>query len=253
MPESRATSPCPGTFRIGTSGWQYDHWRGGFYPDDLPKRAWFERYAEAFDTVEINNTFYRLPSAETFEAWREQAPDGFLYAVKFSRYGTHRKRLKEPENSVDNFVERARLLEGTLGPVLVQLPPRWKADPGRLRAFLDRTPGDLRWTVEVRDERWLIEPVFDVLRAAGAALCLHDRIRDHPWLTTTDWTYIRYHGVDYGGSYTQQRLSADADRIAGILEGGRDVYVYFNNDLGGHAIEDARRLRRFVRSRCGAG
>lgn len=242
--------PGGGRLRIGTSGYHYDHWAGVFYPESLPRSRWFEHYAARFDTVEINNTFYRLPGASTFDDWRERAPDGFLYALKFSRYGTHLKHLKDPAETVGNFLEVARRLDDRLGPILVQLPPGWRADPGRLRGFLAAAPADLRWAVEVRDPSWLCPQVYEVLREAGAALCIHDMIEDHPQQLTARWTYLRYHGRDCAGGYAHQKLAAEADRIARRLAEGTDVYAYFNNDVGGHAISDAADLRRYVRSRC---
>lgn len=238
---------------MGTSGYHYEHWRGVFYPESLSSENWFDHYARSFDTVEINNTFYRLPAGDTFDVWRERAPHGFLYALKFSRYGSHLKHLKEPAAAIDNFLEAARRLEDGLGPVLVQLPPRWGADPGRLEGFLEAAPEDLRWAVEVRDPSWLCEAVYAVLRRAGAALCIHDLIEDHPRQITADWTYLRYHGDRYAGSYSHQKLTAEAERITGRLANGTDVFAYFNNDKGGHAVFNARDLRRYVASRCDAG
>ncbi len=239
-------APQRGTFRLGTSGYKYDHWRGVLYPEDLPKDEWFGCYAKRFESVEINNTFYHLPEAETFDEWRERAPQGFCYALKFSRYGSHMKKLKDPEGTIGAFLERAERLRDRLGPILVQLPPHWGADPERLAASLDVAPARHRWAVEVRDPSWLGSEVFDVLRDHGAALCIHDLIDDHPRERTADWLYLRYHGEDYGGSYSPQKLSAEADRIAGWLGDGRDVYAYFNNDLGGHAVENASDLALFV-------
>lgn len=245
--------PGGGRFRVGTSGYHYEHWRGVLYPEDAPADEWFAHYARAFDTVELNATFYRLPDAGTVDTWRESAPEGFLYAVKFSRYGTHMKHLKDPADVIRNFLEVVRRLEDRLGPVLVQLPPRWGADPGRLAAFLDAAPDDLRWAVEVRDPDWLRREVYAVLREAGAALCIHDMIEDHPRELTADWTYLRYHGDAYAGGYSHQKLTAEAERVAGRLAEGLDVYAYFNNDVGGHAVSDAADLRRYVASRCGRG
>ncbi len=232
--------------RIGTSGYQYDHWKGGFYPEDLPRERWFERYAEAFDTVEINNTFYHLPGASTFDAWHDAAPPGFRYALKYSRYGTHMKKLKDPEGPLDAFLERAERLKSFLGPILVQLPPHWGADPGRLAAFLDAAPRRRRWAVEFRDPSWLHRPVYDVLADHDAALVWHDLIEDHPRRVTAGWVYERFHGEDYGGGYTPQFLTAEAARLRAHRDAGRDVYVYFNNDLGGHAVHDALALRRYL-------
>ena len=235
-----------GRCRIGTSGYQYAHWRGPFYPEDVPKREWLAYYAKHFDSVEINNTFYQLPDASTFEGWRRAVGDGFCFALKFSRYGSHMKRLKEPKDRIERFVERARRLGDALGPILVQLPPDWSPDVDRLAHFLEAVPRDLRWAFEFRDPRWLCEAVYGVLREASAALCIHDMIEDHPREATTDWTYLRYHGHHSSGGYSPQRLTAEARRIEQIRTRGEDVYAYFNNDEAGHAVEDAADLRRHV-------
>ena len=240
------TAKRRGRLRLGTSGYRYDHWKGVLYPDDLPRDRWLRRYAERFDTVELNTTFYGLPEPEAFEEWREEVPEGFCYSLKFSRYGSHMKKLKDPEGTIGTFLERAERLEDRLGPILVQLPPHWGADPDRLGAFLEAAPSRRRWSVEVRDPSWLCRAVFEVLREHGAALCIHDMIDDHPRVRTTDWLYLRYHGQDYAGAYSPQRLSAEADRIADWLNEGLDVYAYFNNDLGGHAVADAGNLARYL-------
>lgn len=231
---------------IGTSGYQYDHWKGVFYPDDLPKRKWFEHYTRHFDTVEINNTFYHLPQASAFEGWREQAPAGFCYVLKFSRYGSHLKCLKDPQDTISSFWERAALLGPHLGPVLVQLKPRWSINLDRLRGFLEALPEGRRWAFEFRDPSWLDKGVFDLLRRHGAALCIHDMIPDHPREVTADWVYLRFHGDHYSGSYAPQFLSAVAQRIADHVDGGRDVYAYFNNDAEGFAVRNAQDVKRFL-------
>jgi uncharacterized protein YecE (DUF72 family) len=236
-----------GDLRVGTSGYVYPHWSGDFYPDDLPRKAWFDHYAKHFDTVEINNTFYRLPEADVFDRWREQAPPGFRYALKYSRYGTHLKHLADPEEPLQRFLEVAERLRSWLGPILVQLPPSWRADPPRLDAFLRAAPRRHRWAVELRDPDWLTDEVYAVLRDHGAALVIHDMIEDHPVLLTADWTYLRFHGEHYGGRYTHQALSGRARVIRRWLDAGIDVHAYFNNDEGGHAPHDAADLRRYVR------
>ena len=238
-----------GHVRIGTSGYQYDHWKGRFYPEGLPKKQWFSHFAAHFDTVEINNTFYNLPDASTFEDWARQAPGGFCFALKFSRFGTHMKKLRDPENSVSNFVSRAKLLGGHLGPILVQLPPHWRANPERLDAFLRVAPDAYRWAVEMRDASWLCDAVYDVLRGHGAALCLHDLIANHPRVVTAGWVYERYHGDHYGGAYSHQALTAIAERYAEYRDEGLDVYAYFNNDEDAHAVTNARDLKRYLEKR----
>ncbi|MCO5171387.1 MAG: DUF72 domain-containing protein [Planctomycetes bacterium] len=250
----RRSSRARGDARVGTSGWQYRHWRGVFYPEGLRTAEWFDFYAGRFDTVEVNNTFYRLPEAATFTAWRRQAPAGFLYAVKFNRFGTHMKKLLDPAQTVGRFLERALELEHTLGPVLVHLPPRWKVQVDRLARFLDvATSGQgrrVRWAVELRDPSWLCEPVYRVLRERGVALCLHDMLPNHPDVVTADWTYLRYHGGRwYDGAYDDAALDEAARRVEAHRARGRDVYVYFNNDLHGHAVRNATDLRARLRPR----
>jgi uncharacterized protein YecE (DUF72 family) len=233
-----------GTFRVGTSGFHYEHWKGVFYPEDLPKSRWFSHYVRNFDTVELNNTFYRLPSASTFDAWKKQAPKNFCYALKFNRYGSHLLRLKRPRPTIGKFLSVAQRLGEFLGPVLVQLPPRWNVNIPRLESFLAAAPRAVRWAVEFRDSRWLCPEVFAILERHRAALCIHDMIEDHPRTVTATWTYLRYHGEHYGGSYTPQRLAADARWIRNQLASGKDVYVYFNNDAQGYAVRNAADLKR---------
>jgi len=249
MPQKETIVHARHRARIGTSGWQYEHWRGLFYPPAINRRDWFRFYADRFDTVEINNTFYNLPSESVFDSWRARAPENFLFALKFSRYGSHYRRLLEPQASIDAFVDRARRLEEHLGPILVQLPPRWKADAIRLSAFLDAAPSTMRWAVEFRDPSWLCEPVYEVLRSHGAALCIHDMIQDHPRVVTTSWTYLRFHGTHHAGDYDRRSLTVEAGRIGGLLEQGLDVYAYFNNDGGGHALHNAEDLREMTPAR----
>ncbi len=235
--------------RVGTSGYQYDHWSGVFYPAHLPTDRWFGFFAERFDTVEINNTFYHLPSERTFDAWRARAPDGFCYTLKFSRYGTHLKHLKDPADTIGRFLERAERLGPHLGPILVQLRPNWRVNVERLAGFLEAAPARHRWAVEFRDPSWLCRPVYGLLRRHNAALCVHDLIPDHPRLVTADWVYLRFHGAGDGGQYGHQALSGAARRVERHLAAGRDVFAYFNNDAHGYAISNAADLRRYL-GRC---
>jgi len=234
--------------RVGCSGWSYRDWRGTVYPASATTKDWFRLYSERFDTVEINNTFYRLPAASTVDAWREQAPPSFLYAVKVGQFGSHRMKLKDPSRWLANHLERVERLKSHLGPQLVQLPPNWKRDTVRLDEFLSAAPTRLRWTVEIRDRSWLHDDVFATLERHGAALCIHDMISDHPWVRTADWTYVRFHGPQpetarYHGRYGGRRLWRSADRLRAWLDDGCDVYAYFNNDYEGHAVDDATWLR----------
>lgn len=238
-----------GEVRIGCSGWVYKDWRGVVYPRDLPQRRWFEHYSASFDTVEINNTFYRLPPPSTVEAWAAQAPAGFTYAVKVGQFGSHRMKLLDPEPWLGNHLDRVQRLGLALGPNLVQLPPRWKRNVERLDEFLAIAPKHIRWAVEVRDPSWLHDDVYDVLHRHGAALCIHDLLPDHPWEVTAAWSYLRFHGphapdVKYDGLYGGRRLWRVADRIEALVDRGVDIYAYFNNDWHGHAVTDARWLRQ---------
>ena len=240
-----------GEVRVGCSGWVYRDWRGTVYPADLPQRRWFESYATRFDTVEINATFYRLPTANAVEHWAEQAPSGFVYAAKLGQFGSHRMKLRDAASWLPNHLDRVCRLGAALGPTLVQLPPRWRRDAGRLDEFLAIAPRTLRWAVEVRDPSWLHDDVFAVLERHRAALCLHDLLADHPWIRTTDWTYVRFHGPDarnqkYVGRYGGRRLWRAAERLAEWADDGVDAYVYFNNDYDGAAVADATWFRSRV-------
>jgi len=234
--------------RIGCSGWQYKHWRGDFYPADLPQSRWFEHYAGVFDTVEINNTFYRLPEGSTFTKWREQAPRGFLYAVKASRFLTHMKKLKDPEEPLDRFFENARHLASRFGPVLYQLPPRWPIDLERFEHFLAALPARHRHVVEFRDPSWYDDRVYALMERHGVALCLHDMQGSATERHVVGrFVYVRFHGwTKYAGRYSDERLDQWADWLAERIGDGCDVFAYFNNDVGGHAPRDAVRLRERV-------
>ena len=235
--------------RIGCSGWEYKHWKGEFYPSGMPRTAWFAFYASRFDTVEINNTFYRLPEVSTFAAWSARAPRGFLYAVKASRFLTHMKKLKDPEEPLDRLFTRMRPLRRHLGPVLYQLPPAWKLDRARLEHFLQELPAGVRHVLEFRDPSWYADDVLAMLERHDVALCLHDmrgsasgRERVGPFV------YVRFHGPtgQYNGGYSDERLEDWADWLRREQRAGRDVYAYFNNDVGGHAPRNAQTLRRLM-------
>jgi uncharacterized protein YecE (DUF72 family) len=241
--------PRPPDLRLGTSGYQYDHWKGTFYPADLRKDDWLARYATRFSTVEINATFYGLPTESTVAAWRDAVPDGFLFALKFSRYGSHRKCLKDPEQTVPPFLDAARILGDKLGPLLVQLKPNWRRNVERLRHFLDALPGDFRWAFEFRDPSWFCDEVYSMLRDHRAALVVHDMIDRHPEVRTADWTYRRFHGDHYAGHYSPQFLTALARRLAQERGEARSAFVYFNNDADACAVEDAQNLQRYLQRR----
>ncbi len=243
-----------GELRVGCSGWSYKDWRGVVYPADIPQRRWFEHYQSLFDTVELNTTFYRLPTSEAVEKWAAAARPGFVYAVKLGAFGSHRMKLRDPESWMSNHLDRVRRLAEHLGPNLVQLPPRWKRNVDRLDEFLSTAPRSIRWAVEVREPSWFHDDVFDVLQRHNAALCIHDLLESHPFELTADWTYVRFHGPDalqhpYHGSYGEARLGDWANQLGPLLEQGRDVYAYFNNDWYGHAVADAVYLRDQLASR----
>jgi len=242
-----------GSARVGCSGWVYRHWRGAVYPADLPQKRWFEHYASLLDTVEINNSFYRLPTEAAVEGWAAEAPAGFVYALKLGAFGSHRMKLRDAGSWLPNHLDRVERLGAHAGPTLVQLPPRWKRNAERLDEFLAVAPRTVRWAVELREPSWLHEEVYDVLRRHGAALCIHDLLAGHPWELTTDWTYVRFHGPQaverpYQGRYGPDGLFWMAERLSAWLTEGRDVYAYFNNDDSGFAVEDARWLAGRLRN-----
>lgn len=235
-----------GRARIGCSGWQYRHWRGTFYPAELPQSRWFEHYTSIFDTVEINNSFYRLPERATFAAWAARAPMRFEFAVKASRFLTHMKKLKDPEEPLDRLFSRMRGLGRRLGPVLYQLPPGWRVDTARFQHFLDALPRGPRHVVEFRDPSWYCAEIRALLERHHVAICLHDM----PGSATGKepvgpFVYVRFHGATgkYGGSYSDERLRQWAEWLGAQRATGRDVYAYFNNDAGGHAPRNAITLR----------
>lgn len=227
---------------VGTSGWQYRDWRGAFYPQKLPQKEWLEYFAERFQTVEVNNTFYNLPEAHVFAAWAERTPEDFVVTVKMSRFLTHIKRLLEPEEPVERFFDRARKLGRKLGPVLLQLPPALEADTHRLDAALAIMPRGVRVAVEFRHRSWYVDDVRRVLESHGAALCWADRRRplDPPW-RTAGWGFIRFHeGVaSPRPCYGRQALQSWAERLRAAFAPDEDVYCYFNNDHRCCAVRDA--------------
>jgi uncharacterized protein YecE (DUF72 family) len=243
-----------GVARIGCSGWHYSSWKGVIYPARLAPGAWLRAYTRWFSTVELNNSFYRLPSEETFSAWRRQVPRGFLFSVKASRFLTHIKRLRDPEEPLERLLTHARPLGPTLGPVLYQIPPRWFPELARLETFLAALPQRptpssrqrLHHVIEMRDPRGYEPWVIDLLRQYGVTLCVHDMAgSESPLLTVGPIVYIRFHGygTKYGGSYPDDVLDEWGTWIRRALAMGRDVYAYFNNDVHGYAVYDAERLR----------
>lgn len=232
--------------RIGTSGWNYDHWKGIFYPKEMPAQDWLEFYARHFDTVEINYSFYKWPERESFEKWRKESPDGFVFAVKASQYLTHRKKLKDAEEPLQRTIDHARGLGDKLGPILYQLPPHWHVNLDRLRHFLSLLPKDVRHAIEFRDPSWQIEEVYSLLEEYGVGYC----IMSAPGLprvmrVTAPFAYVRMHSGGDEGNYEDVQLEWWAEQIVGWLKDA-DVYVYFNNDAHGFALKNARRLREMI-------
>jgi len=235
---------------IGTSGWQHDSFVGSFYPDDLPTSDRLSFYAETFDTVEVNNTFYQSPEEKTLRAWREQTPDDFTFAVKANQYITHFKKLKDPDEPVRNLYHNVVPLGDALGPILFQCPPNWHQNLERLHNFLETLDDEHRHVFEFRDPTWLNEGTTEALAAHDAAFCIYDfGDRETLRTVTTDWVYVRLHGAEekYRGRYSDADLDDWGEAIADWQADGLDVYVYFNNTAGeGHAPHDAQRLRERV-------
>jgi uncharacterized protein YecE (DUF72 family) len=238
-----------GRIHIGTSGWHYAHWRGPFYPKGMPSEEFLNYYTRHFRTVEINNSFYHLPKIETFEMWRRTVPRSFVFAVKGSRYITHMKKLKDPEASVSTFLERVRMLKEKLGPILFQLPPRWKLNPERLESFLEALPKDFRYAFEFRDPSWFRDETLETLRKHGAAFCIYDLAGfQSPKEVTSDLIYIRLHGPGdkYQGKYPPQTLAGWAGAFAAWAKKRKEIFCYFDNDQAGYAAQDALSLQGLI-------
>ena len=235
---------------VGTSGWQYRDWREVFYPRGLASRNWLEHYASCFRTVEVNNTFYRLPPPETFAGWARSVPDDFVMGLKVSRYLTHYKQLREPQEPVARFLASAAPLGERLGPVLLQLPPTLRADPARLAEALEEFPPGVRVAVEFRHPSWFDDEVAAILTGHNAALCLVDR-RSRvagPLWRTADWAYVRLHEgrAQPWPCYGDTALASWAERLATMWAPADDAFVFFNNDPGGCAVRDATRFARLA-------
>jgi uncharacterized protein YecE (DUF72 family) len=238
--------------RIGTSGWQYRDWRGRFYPSKLAQKRWLEHYVQHFETVEVNNTFYRLPPAEVFADWRSRTPADFVMTLKVSRYLTHLKQLHDPEEPVERFLTTAAPLGDRTGPILVQLPPSLRADVARLDHALSRFPPAVRVAVEVRHPSWFSDELRALLTGRNTPLVLTDRLGRplEPIWRTADWGYVRLHegtGEPWP-HYTRAELESWAARVASHWSDDEDVVVYFNNDPGCYAVYDAVEFADCVRS-----
>lgn len=244
--ENPSTPHLPQIF-IGTSGWNYGHWRGAFYPENLAKTRWLLHYSEIFSTVEVNATFYRQMRPSTFEKWREGTPGGFLWAVKASRFITHIRRLHEVKEPLKTFMESLRPLGEKLGPVLFQLPPSLTFDKDFLQSFCSLLPQDKRYTIEARHKSWMSDNALSCLKDFCIAWCISDTAGRYPYLetVTADFVYIRLHGSKrlYASCYTEDELKAWAAKIHAW---GLDTYVYFDNDFMAYAPMNALRLKELI-------
>lgn len=238
-----------GEVRIGTSGWTYEHWLGRFYPEEARGESRLAQYARIFRSVEINATFYKLPTEKGMESWLADTPDDFVFTAKVSRFITHRKRLKDPEVHIPIFFGRIAAMKPKLGPLLIQLPPNFKADLERMGAFCDRLPPDYRYALELRHDSWWCDEVWEFMRERNLAFCLfHLAGRETPEMVTADFVYIRLHGpgAAYQGSYDDATLRRWEEKIQRWRGDGLDVFIYFDNDEKAYAAEDARRLQEWL-------
>jgi len=233
--------------RIGTSGFYYNHWKGLFYPDDLPKNEWLEYFAKSFDTVEINNTFYQLPKKETIKSWYERTPENFSFTIKANRFITHIKKLKDSAESLKHFFETINILKEKLGPVLYQLPPSMKKNIGLLKAFIRLLPKNNLAVFEFRNISWFSQDTYDLLSKTDSAFCIHDlQGITSPHIITRDNIYIRFHGSmgRYHGDYSDDTLEKWAIWIKQNLKKNKTLYAYFNNDVNANAIKNAKTLKQ---------
>ena len=236
-------------YYTGTSGWHYDHWRDRFYPEKLAKAKWLEFYADHFNTVELNNSFYRLPSETAFATWYNSSPPDFTFAVKVSRFITHIKRLRNSEEPLDTFITRAKGLGEKLGPLLYQLPPNLHRDDERLESFLSILPPGMKHVVEFRHQSWLEDSVFEILHKYNIGFCIFDMPDiSCPLVATADFAYIRFHGSTglYSSCYSNEELADWAKRLTNLAANVKVLYIYFNNDAEAFAVRNAITLRGYL-------
>ena len=236
--------------KIGTSGWHYDHWRGPFYPEDLPAKKMLEFYIQHFDTVELNNSFYQLPKPSALKDWRDSVPKDFLFAAKASRFITHMKKLKDPKKPLRKVIPRLEYLKEKLGPILFQLPGGWNYNPDRLEEFLKALPTNHRYAFEFRNHTWHNDGVYELLRKHNCAFVIYEL--DHftsPAEITADFAYLRLHGPagKYQGNYTTKKLTTWANLIKKLRRKTKQVYVYFDNDQAGYAAKNAIKLKELLK------
>jgi len=234
-----------GNVLIGTSGWHYKHWKGTFYPDKTKDSEQLNYFIQKFKTVELNNSFYRLPAIETFRNWYAATPHDFIFSVKGSRYISHLKKLILDKQAVDEFLDHVTHLKEKLGPILFQLPPRWEVNVERLSTFVSYLPKNQQFTFEFRNSTWYTEEVYQVLRQHHCAFCIYELAgHQSPEVVTANFIYIRLHGPGdkYQGSYTDKALKDWAKKCKNWQQNGKDIYVYFDNDQAGYAAFNAQKL-----------
>lgn len=237
---------------IGTSGWSYSHWKGPFYPSDTKGDGMLDYYCQHFPSVEINSTFYHLPKKTTLEHWRDNTPDGFVFSVKASRYITHMKKMKDPQQSLGVLFDRVAALGDKLGPILFQLPPNWHYNEERFSLFLGSLSKDFRYAMEFRDQSWLREESYNLLAEHGAAFCIYELNGFiSPRQVTSDFVYVRLHGPEgpYQGKYDNQTLAGWAGAFSTWYSQGKSIYCYFDNDEAGYAAQNALALQSMLQKK----
>jgi uncharacterized protein YecE (DUF72 family) len=237
---------------IGTSGWRYEQWAGQFYPDNLPEEKWLSYYSERFPTVEINSSFYRLPSVDMLKLWRDTAPRDFVFSIQASRYVTHSKKLTDPGQGVEAMLKRLEVLRDGLGPFLFQLPPNWGYNGKRLRQFFEVWPETVRCAFEFRDASWINSETLAILSEHDAAFCIYDVGQWRtPCEVTADFVYLRLHGPGeaFQGKYEARALGVWADAISAWSDQGKEIFCYFENDRFGQAAQNALELWKIIDGR----
>jgi uncharacterized protein YecE (DUF72 family) len=235
---------------LGTSGWMYNHWKGPFYPDDMSNEDMLEYYSHVFNTVEVNNTFYKLPKKQVVKGWKANTPDNFVFSIKANRYITHMKNLKDGKEPVGNLINSIRVLGDKLGPILFQLPPQWNLNYERIKDFIEHLPDPYQYVFEFRNLSWYDDKVYNLLRENDIALCIHDISgKSSPQIITANFLYIRFHGPhgNYHNKYPMNHLEKWANKIYSWLEEDLTVYAYFNNDAYGRAIKNVKELGEILK------
>lgn len=231
---------------IGTSGWMYKHWKGPFYPEKISNVNMLSFYTDHFLTVEVNNTFYRLPTAKTVQNWRDKTPEQFIFAIKANQYITHRKYLKDGQETVKKFFSIIKILDTKLGPILFQLPPNWNINLERITEFIKILPKNYLYVFEMRHPSWYTQEIYDLFKDYNIALCIHDFYGEiTPLEITANFIYIRFHGAKghYLGDYSTEQIKQWADKIIEWIKQNLTIFAYFNNDAFGWAVKNALELK----------